>query len=315
MKEHFPRQEFQRLGFSEPAIRLLERLADIKEIGTRAASMEAAINKLVKKLPIDAKEAVDAATAAAGALMNDIAPVIVNAAHTGTVETGQLPRNVLAKRYAGTEDVTTLSSWSASTDSGSITYTIGAATGVLNITALGASSVVTITSVHNGVSLSKKVTVTKNLAAAPATGSGGGTSASDTTFNSFNSTTHATVSDVLTVTVGSTGQVALSAPLGVTTAAEAPSSAGLDVKGIWQHDTTGGGVWADLGTEASSDPDVVVQFDSEISAYTVDAGSISVSHTITGLAASSSQKFRLNFRNNSGTRVMYLSGTASAVGS
>jgi hypothetical protein len=214
---------------------------------------------------------------------------------------------VLATRMDGTTDVTTSAAWSRTVDSGDITSTIGAATGILNITALGSSGVVTITSVHDGITKSRKVTVTKQVGDAPMTGGGGGTASQDNTFASFNSTTMATVSDELTVTVGAGGTVTLSAPLEVYTDEVGPTGT-FEVFGIWQW--WDGAVWVDRGTETASSPDC------NVTAGPVGfPGSIAVSNVHSGLVAAASEKYRLQFRNSSGTRVMYLSGTASAVGS
>lgn len=268
--------------------------------------IEAQITDLAAQLVL-----IQTAQDTADASMPDIPDVTITADSSGTVHAGQLPRNVAAKRFDGATNVTATSTWSFTVDSGSITATIGAATGVLNITALGSTSVVTITSVHNSITKSRKVTIIKSIAA-PSSGGGGGTSATDTAFASFNSTTHAAVSDELTVTVGSAGEVALSAPLSVYTAEEAPAGT-FEVFGIWQW--FDGAAWVDRGVEVASDPDARVVFDAEQSIYFASAGTLSVSHTHTGLVAGSSHKYRLMARNAAGTRIMYLSGTASAVGS
>lgn len=284
--------------------RLFDRLGSFNDTGP---SFRRAWQRLVEAL-----EAQELAQDIALASMGDIAAVTIAADYAGTVNAGQLPKNVYATRLYGTTDVTTASTWSFTVDSGAITATIGAATGVLNITALAASSVVTITSVYGGITKSRKLTVTKQLGAAPSSGSGGGTSASVSTFTSFSSTAFTTVSDVLTVTTGTVGQVALTAPLTVTTGSAAPAGT-FPVYGIWQWDSTGGGVWVDLGASVVSSPNCYVTLTS--GAYDATDGAISIAYTKTGLPASSSQKFRLQAANDTATRAMYLSGTASAVGS
>lgn len=318
MSDYFPRNEFQKLGLSEVALRYLEKVARIGAIEAGTKAVGNAVADVAQRIPVNLRETLETAQAQAGASMPDITPQTVTASHAGTVDSGQLPRSVLPRRYYGDVDVTSQATWTASTDSGSITYTINATTGAIEITALGSSSVVTVTSAHNGVTLSKKLTVTKVLAAAPSSGSGGGTSSSTSTFNSINSASMANITGELTVTTGSTGAVALTAPLAVTTAASLPGGAiegVFEVYGIWQHDTTGAGAWADLGTEVASEPDCTVTYNEISAAYEVAEGTLSVAYNVTGLAASSSQKFRLRARNSSGTRTMYFSGTASAVGS
>ena len=248
--------------------------------------------------------------------MDDIQNQIVKADHAGVVLTGELPRNITCKRYFLETDVTTSSTWSVSVTSGSIGTSIGAATGALTLSAvsgtIAAVSVVKVTSVRQGLTLTKSFTVTRVDNSPPASGGGGGTSASDSTFNSINSTTHAAISDELTVTVGSAGTVTLSAPLSVRTAAASPSGT-FEVFMKWQW--WDGAAWVDLAAEVASNPDCEVVFESEINTYLTFAGSISVPDSKTGLAASSSQKFRLMARNASGTRTMTFTGTASAVAS
>jgi len=245
--------------------------------------------------------------------MDDILTQTVYADHTGAILANQLPRSIAAKRYFNEVDVTTLSTWSISVRSGSVEVSIGAVTGVISLTGVTAAlSVVRVTSVRNALTLYKDFTVARSDANPPSSGSGGGTSADDSTFATFNSTTHAAVSDELTVTTGSEGSVSLSAPLSVHTDRTAPEGT-FEVFGKWQR--WDGAAWVDVAVEVASNPDCTIIFDSESSIYFLDAGTLSVSATASGLPASSSQKFRLTARNATGTRTMYLTGTASAVAS
>lgn len=245
----------------------------------------------------------------------EVPAITVEADYTGTVVADELPRDVAFVLMAYADDVTDEAAWSFSVNSGAITATIGAATGVLNITALGATSELTITADHGGIIKTRLFVVNKHINAPPSTGTGGGggTTSTDSSFLNFNSTSMATVSDEITAIAGAAGEVNLSAPLLVKTA-KTPPDAVYDVKGIWQWDSTGAGVWVDLGTEASSNPDCEV-FVTDWGAYMLNPGSINIAHTKTGLTPSTSHKFRLRARNASGTRSMYFTGTASAVGS
>lgn len=256
----------------------------------------------------------DPALTGANARMLDLAPVTIYADHAGTVNTGQLPKNIAAKRYSGDVDVTGASEWSFVVESGEVTATIGAATGILNITALTSTSVVSITSIYKNITISKKVLITKSVADAPATGGGGGgTTATDTSFVSINLASLAVISDELTVTVGSGGIVDLSANLTVTTDEVAPNGA-FQVHGRWQWYDSGGAVWTDLGgSETSSAPNCRVLL--EEGSYFMLTGGLTVTAQKTGLTPAVSEKFRLRARNNSGTRAMYFSGSASAVAS
>lgn len=242
--------------------------------------------------------------------MDDIPDLTIYADHTGAALDGELPENVGAKRYFQEVDVTTSSAWSFAVLSGSVTATIGAATGVLNITAVGAAeSKVRITSVRGGLTLYKTFTVYRSDAPPPASGSGGGTSDSETSYNSINSTTHATIA-TLVVTTGSAGQVELSAPLTVKTPRTSPEGV-FEVYGKWVRAATS----TDVAAEVASDPDTEIAMDPETGEYFLFSGTLTVNATATGLPASTSETFYLQARNASGTRSMTFSGTSSAVGS
>jgi hypothetical protein len=246
--------------------------------------------------------------------IDDVTAVTIAADYTGTVTpSDQLPKNVLFKLKEGSTDITTEAAWSVAVDSGSISCSIGASTGVLNITALGSTSVVIVTGVYQGITRTRKLQVNLSTGQVPASGSGGGSSSSTSTFSTINSTSHAAIC-TLTATAGSGGIVTLSAPLDVTTALAA-TTVTLEVYGKWQWDSTGGGVWVDLAAEVASNPDCRIAFDSDSLDYFVTDGSLSVPDSKTGLTPGSPYNFRLMARKNSGTRVMSFIGTASAVGS
>ena len=246
---------------------------------------------------------------AALSTMPDIADVHIPADYTGTVDPAQFPVTVPAYRYTNTTDNTADAAWSFTTDTGGITASIS--NGILTITAITATTQVTVTSVYSGVTKSRTFTVYLDVASPPATGtSGSATTVSDTSFATFNSTTMAAVSDELTVVAGSGGKVTLSAPLTVYTSAVSPTGT-FPVRAIWRQ--WNGVAYVDVATETSSSPDCyVVAFGMS---YGTHPGSIAVSQTVTGLTAGTSYKFQLYLRNSSGTRTMALSGTASAVGS
>jgi hypothetical protein len=251
----------------------------------------------------------------------DIPLIVITADYTGVVSpSAQLPYNVVIHRYADTSDVTTSSTWSMAVRSGSISASINSGTGALTVTAIGSDAVIDVTSSRtvNGtpIVLTKPVAFQLKVAQPPidaSSGGGGagsgGTTQTVTSFSSFNSTSYSTVAS-FTVKAGSGGRVDLTAPLAVKTAASSPV-ASYDVQAIWQWDS-GGAVWVDLGTAVSSDPDASVQFDG---IYMEDDGYIGVSAAKTGLTSGTSYNFRLRFKNTSGSRVMTLSGTATAAGS
>ncbi len=165
---------------------------------------------------------------------------------------------------------------------------------------------------NSGLALTQAITESGSNPPPPP--SGGGTSDSDVSLASFGSAIHAVVSDELSVTAGAGGIVTLTANgLAVTTEADAPDGV-FSVYGKWQWDSTGGGVWVDVGTEDASSPDAeVVDFGGGV--YGIDAGSLTVNESKTGLVAASVHKFRFMARNATGGRAMYLSGVVSGVGS
>jgi hypothetical protein len=240
----------------------------------------------------------------AGALMPDIPPITVLADYTGTVLSGQLPRNVTAERYDGETNVTTSSAWTAQTLSGSITYTIGAATGIVNITAVGSSAVIEVTSEYNDISRSRKLVVTKQLQDPPVSGSGT-TSDSDSTILTTDSTSYVGVqAGPLTLTCGASGEVELTAPLSTLSAATTPGLYGC--AGKWQVSAAGAGVWTDVDTEIEGE-------DSEVmDPWTTLGATITVNQTATGLTPASDYDFQLLLRNTDTTDFMYYYGTATA---
>jgi hypothetical protein len=108
------------------------------------------------------------------------------------------------------------------------------------------------------------------------------------------------ISDTLTVTAGSAGQVACVAPL--TFIREDVGVVGTDgCYGKWQWRVPAG-VWADITTEVQETDTA-----SESFGGTITSGTISVSHTKTGLSSGSSYEFRFLWRRR------HVSGTASEI--
>lgn len=237
--------------------------------------------------------------------MPDIPDVRIDADYTGAVISGELPISVYAYRYSGDTDNTADATWGFTTNNGGISASISL--GVLTITAIAGTTVVTITSTYNGVAQSRTFTVYLDVAAPPSTGGAtGGTSASTSTFTNFNSASYAAVTGELNVTTGSVGTVDLAAPLR-TKINGSPSDGVYEVKGIWRW--WNGASWVDVGTEVASAPDA------ERDDGDNHNGQIAVTAQKTGLAASSTAKFKLYAKNTSGTQSMYFTGTASAVAS
>lgn len=232
--------------------------------------------------------------------MPDIPNVTILADHTGTVSGGELPRVVTAQHLTGSTDNTASATWSYTVDSGSLTASI-TAPGELTITAVAATSVVTLQSVYSGVTKSRSFTVYLTPAAPPIAAGG---SATDTSFSTINSATHAAISNELTVPVASSGNVDLTATL----IAGAPAAANgtYEVFGKWQW--WNGVAWADVAAETASNPDIV-------RGSTPVKGALNVTAQKTGLTPANNEKFRFQARNSSGTTIVYFTGTASAISS
>jgi hypothetical protein len=232
----------------------------------------------------------------------------------GVPHSGQMPRTISAKRYSVGVDVTAESEWSFEVIDGDVTATIGADTGVLTITACKMDSAIRITSIYNDILVHRAFTIDRRLGQAPVNASTGGSTATDTTLLSISSTTMTPITDEITVISGSNGEVALSAPLSVTSTSAAPIEASLPVYGRWQW--WNGVDWTDLGVEATSSPhcSVTVISYSGATFYYPLPGALSVSATKTGLVAGNTHRFRLVARADS-TRTMHFTGTASAVAS
>lgn len=255
-------------------------------------------------------------TANAVPSLDQIAPVAFAADYLGVLSAGQLPKNINVIRRRGGTDVSSSTTWSIISQTGisGVTVTVSSS-GIVTIptgATIGASSTIEVRSVRDGTTLDARIGVTRNDAAPPVTGSGGGTTVSDSTFSSVSGTSFVAISDLMTVKTGSSGQVQFSAAL--TTTADSISPTGtFDVEMKWQYRTVGGS-FADVAAAVSSDPDTTVYFDGD---YFTDDGFVNASPTKTGLSASTDYEVQLFARRTTGspTKTVYFIGTASAVGS
>ena len=265
------------------AARLFPRLSET--VVKSPLAMKQAWDKLCTRL-----EEIIASIVSADATMPPLAPVTIYADYLGVVTpASQLPLNVQATRLQNADDVTGDSTWSIESETGAVTASVGANDGLIEITDAVGSDVLTITSDYLGSEKVVLLTVNFVSGAPPAEGTTGGSTASTSTFATFNSTTHAAVSSELTVTVGSNGEVQLAAP-------SLKIIGTGSVFGIWRQ--WSGGSYVDVDTEVAS-----------------VGSSLTVSPAaITGLTPSTTEKFQLYARRSSGTSSTNLYGTASAVG-
>jgi hypothetical protein len=279
-------------------------------LGKQLESQEATQDSLIADLQqaqadiITALEQAGIALDLAGAIMPDIEPITILADYTGTVLDGQLPRNVAAQRFDGEVDVTDDASWSAQTLSGAITYTIGPSTGIVNITALGSSAVIEVTSEYNDVSRSRKLTVTKQLQEPPPSTGAGSESVYDSSIAATGSTAYGSANaGPLTLTCGASGNFTLTAPLYTLTGAATPGSYGC--AGKWQYRAAGDPGWTDVDVETEGT-------DAGLGANgMLTPGGVTVNQSLTGLTPSTDYEFQLLLRNTDSSDVLYYYGTAT----
>jgi hypothetical protein len=235
--------------------------------------------------------------------------VTVNFDFTGTASPGALPATLRAVRKRGDVDVSTSTSWSL-TGSG-FTGSI-ASDGAITITAVTASTIMTVVSTRDGVTLSQDVGINRVVAPPPALGGTGGTTANDSSIDSIASNSYgAAIAGPMTVKTGSVGRIDLYAPLTITRGATAPTGTfGVRLKWQWR---IVGGTYADAASEVSEDTPLVVTVESGV--YFVEDGAVTCNAAVTGLSANTDYEVQLLGRTNSGTTSRGMIGTASAVGS
>lgn len=290
-------------------------LANISGTGTTKRALidhsQAHLNKLTSVFTDDAKLGVTSV------VIDPFADIIIAADSTGTIKTGELPRNVQLTASVGTSSVTTAGTWSVTAVTG-VTCAIGASTGILSITAMTVSEAfIPISFVYGGVTRTAVLHVVVQ-SDPPTNGSSGssGTPATTTalgvTTGTVYDTTNAT-SPTLSVAAGATGTVSLSAPIGYKRNSTAAGRTGA--AGKWQWRVVGG-TFADVATEVSDTADFAETDTSPVTNY---QGSLSVSQSKTGLTSGTTYEFRFLWRevaiSGSPAHLYRVNGTMSATGS
>lgn len=222
--------------------------------------------------------------------------ITIEANHLGAVSAGQLPRNDLVTLYENGVDVTTSATWTRTVLFGTYTGTIGAASGLLNTTALGSlNAEVQVTATYGTTTRSITIKFRRNDAAPPATGGGatGGTGSSQTSgFGSMNSTAATVITQAgdLTFTTGSVGTAKCAVNLTLT-----PSATHAQARNVrFQVERWTGAAWVTQGATSDSNPDPQMTYDTETATYLVGTeGTISFEVEATGLGASATGKYRL----------------------
>lgn len=262
--------------------------------------------------------------------ISGLAEMVIDYDSAGTTVTSVLPVQGQFKVTASdVGDLTNGVVWSAVTQlSGSQLVTdiweaavpsiSGTGAGVLEINSglKVAEATVLVTATLAGVSVPSFAAKVRKVVAAPAQSGGSGGSGDFTSASMggafVNSASFAPVGPTLTLTT-TDGTVDLTAPLSIIPQTSTGIQGPVDVQAKWQHETSPG-VWADIGTSASSDPDPDVEFDVELDRNLGVSGSITINRQATGIPTGSPQNFRLSARNQAGTRKHTFMGMVSAQG-
>ncbi|HEV7658841.1 MAG TPA: hypothetical protein VGO55_03245 [Allosphingosinicella sp.] len=213
-----------------------------------------------------------------------------------------LPISTTYTAKIGTGAVT--GAWTRTVISGTITCTVGAATGVLDITAMGsASAIVRLDCTYNGVLQSKTVQIPRVDADAPSGGGGGGNVSSVSVYGTINSGTYTTIA-TLTHTAGST-TVALSAPDLVIAPVTVGGNGSWDIQFKWVREA--GAIDVDVGSASTSNPDP------DVTGGVMTEGYAVCSASDTGRTATTVYTYYLMARINSGAaRTMTITGSGYA---
>jgi hypothetical protein len=237
----------------------------------------------------------------------------------GTLDGGQLPDTIQFRRFRGSTDVSTSSTWSIVSVSGITGVTVSASNGVVTIptgAVIAPTGEINVKSARDGFEIISKVFVSRIDAAPPSTGgTSGGTTVNDSTFDSVTGTTLTAISDLMTVKTGSAGQIVFSAPLSVIAAAADPDGT-FGAIGRWRYRTVGGS-FVDAGTQADETEPAIVEYDVELDRYFRINGSISIGATVTGLSADTDYEVQLFAARDTSSpaKSITFGGTASATGS
>jgi hypothetical protein len=237
-------------------------------------------------------------------------PIAVPYNFDGTVKINELPKTLNFKLIRGAGlDVTTLANWSAVLKSGSAAFSIGAATGVLEITSLASDAVFEVSASYLGTIRKGQSAAVRKVDDPPVmTGGGSGGATSDATASIAPTTSSAYAgaqTRILPIAAGAGGVVNLAYPGEFSRATNGSANAA----GKWQWRVVGG-TWADIAGEiASSTPAT------KTGAPEPDntRGTILVNQQKTGLSAGVTYEFQLLLRGSVAVTLNWI-GNASGAG-
>lgn len=231
----------------------------------------------------------------------------VAATYTGDAS-GSLPKT---QEFTARNGLATVSpTWDTTPDivEGAGTVSMGATSGVLNISALDTDKLrVKITATLNSVSQSEVVTITKRRADPPTGGGGAGDTGSVSVFASVTSSTWVLLATVVRTATGTS--VTLSAPSFECSPSTLGSTGTWNVEMKWEREN--GATDVQIGTTDNSNPDPFVYTDGE-SQNAADSGYITANETDTGRTAGVQYTYYLWGRLSSGSKTVVITGTASA---
>lgn len=245
------------------------------------------------------------------------ASLLFTANYQGTIDAGQLPKNLIIKRISGTTDVSADATWTIESQTGISGVTVTVTDGVVTIPSsaiIASSATIVVKSNYQDTDIYSNINVTRIDSSPPNTGSGAST-VNDSSFNSVSSTTLTAISDIMTVKTGSSGQIVFSAPLGIYVEAASPDGE-FGAIGQWKYRAVGGS-FSNAGSQADDVFGALVSYDYDFSTYLSFGGYIDVSATVTGLSANTDYEVQLYAARDTSSpaKTIYFSGTASATGS
>jgi hypothetical protein len=248
----------------------------------------------------------------AGVTMIVTSPPPISVAYNfdGSIKDGQLPRTLNFKLLRGAgSDVTALASWSAVLKSGNAAFSIGAASGVLEITTLSSDAAFEASAAYLGTIRKGQSGVTRKVDDPPIMtgGSGGATSDATSSINTTNSSAYVgAATRILTIAAGAGGVVNL-AFAGEFTRASAGNASAF---GKWQWRVVGG-TWADVAAEIASSSSASTSGPPEPD---TTPGTIAVNQQKSGLTAGVTYEFQPLLRGNTSVTLNWLGTTSGAGG-
>lgn len=226
-----------------------------------------------------------------------------------SIKDGQLPKTLNFKLLRGAgADVTALAAWSAVLKSGSAAFSMGAATGILEITSLSSDAAFEASAIYLGTTRKGQSSATRKIDDPPVMTGGGGGATSDST-SSINTTTSsaygAAATRILSIAAGTGGVVNLTLAGEFSRATAGNASA----FGKWQWRVVGG-TFADVAAEIASSSSASTSGPPEPD---TTPGTIAVNQQKSGLTAGVTYEFQLLLRGSVSVTLNWL-GTASGVG-